>query len=473
MAYEWWMLIPFVLMLGSIAVLPLIPATAHYWEKHSFQLGLALVLGLPVAFFVYFVMGYHDAVIHALVEYAQFIALLASLYIVSGAIFLKGDIRATPRNNTIFLAVGGFIASFIGTTGAAMLLIRPLLRTNSERTYRVHTVVFTIFIVANCGGLLTPLGDPPLFLGMLRGVPFSWTFGLWPYWLFVNGLLLAMFYLLDRKLYAKEPAAALRADATEVVPLGLRGGFALIWFVAIVAAVAFLPSIDLHAIEEGHAHAMAWVPLREIVMLGAAAASYFIGDRSIRFQDNQFSWGPILEVAALFIGIFLTMVPALKYLRQIAPSLPLDHITFFVFTGGLSAVLDNAPTYVTFFEMAGTLPGEPRIAGVPEVFLISISLGAVLCGAITYIGNGPNFMVKAVAEDRGVTMPSFGGYVVWSFRYLVPIIAAMVLVFIAQSLWATVVGILLAVAMIPTAGIGMPRTRPSTALSNEAGSRLT
>ncbi|GMA41377.1 sodium:proton antiporter [Mobilicoccus caccae] len=401
MTYAWWTLIPFVLMLGSIATLPLVPATAHLFEKPSFQLTLALVLGVPVALAVWLLAGDGAAVVHALVEYAQFITLLLSLYVVSGAVFLAGDIRATPRNNTIFLAVGGTIASFIGTTGAAMLLIRPLLRTNSERTRRVHTVVFTIFIVANCGGLLTPLGDPPLFLGMLRGVPFEWTFSLFPEWLFVNGMLLLTYYFLDRKYYAQEPAHALQADATDIEPLGLRGAYSLVWFAVIVFAVAFLPSIDLHAIEEGHAHLMDWVPLREIVMLSAAAGSYFIGNKSIRWRDNQFTWGPILEVAALFIGIFLTMVPALKFLAQVAPSLPLNRITFFVFTGGLSALLDNAPTYATFFEMAAQLPGEPRVANVPEAYLVSISLGAVLCGAITYIGNGPNFMVKAVADSRG------------------------------------------------------------------------
>ncbi|WP_168582587.1 sodium:proton antiporter [Gephyromycinifex aptenodytis] len=459
MDYPWWTIIPFVIMLGSIAVLPLLPATAHRWEKPSFQLTLALCLGIPVAIGVWLLAGEPIAVVHALIEYAQFITLLASLFVVSGAIFLAGDIRATPRNNTLFLAVGGVMASFIGTTGAAMLLIRPLLNTNHERRYRMHTVIFTIFVVANCGGLLTPLGDPPLFLGMLRGVPFEWTFRLFPEWLFVNGMLLASYYLLDRRLYAQEDPETITYDAETVTPLGVRGPVAFLWFATIVVAVAFLPSINLHLIEIRQATWVHWVPWREIVMIIAAALSYVIGDRRVRFEDNQFTWAPILEVAALFIGIFLTMIPALKYLAQVAPSMPLDHITFFYFTGGLSAVLDNAPTYATFFEMARNLPGYPRVANVPEVFLVSISLGSVLCGAITYIGNGPNFMVKSVAEKRGVQMPSFGGYVVQSFTHLVPILVAMVLIFIAHSLLAHALGVALAAAILLLAWVRSRRAQ--------------
>ena len=342
------------------------------------------------------------------------------------------------------------LASFIGTTGASMLLIRPLLATNRERRYRTHTVLFAIFIVANCGGLLTPLGDPPLFLGFLRGVPFTWTFNLLPQWLFVNAMLLAGYYALDSYYHASEPASAVAADRSEIVPLGLRGATNLVWFAVIIAAVAFAPSINAEAIESGHATAADWVPWREIIMLAAAAASYFLGDRRARFEDNQFEWGPITEVAVLFIGIFLTMIPALHYLDEIAPGLPMNEVTFFAFTGSLSSVLDNAPTYATFFEVASRVggPGGPVVAGVPEVFLVSISLGAVLCGAITYIGNGPNFMVKSVAESDGVEMPSFGGYVLRSFIHLVPILVAMVLLFITGALWAKALGACLALALL-------------------------
>lgn len=449
MFVEWWSVIPFAVLLLCIAVLPLIPATEHAWERNSVKLAVALACGLPIA--AWFVLaGAGSEIVHALVEYVQFITLLLALFVVSGGIFLAGDLRATPRNNTAFLAVGGLIASFIGTTGAAMLLIRPLLNTNSERTHRVHTVVFTIFIVANCGGLLTPLGDPPLFLGFLRGVPFEWTFGLWPQWLFVNALLLLTYYALDRRAYASEPSHAITADDTQREPLRVVGKVNFLFFAVVVAAVAFAPSIDLHAIETGHASLVQMVPWRELIFIAAAAASYVVGSHDVRFRLNTFTWTPILEVAALFLGIFLAMVPALNYLGQVAPRLPLNDITFFVFSGGLSAFLDNAPTYATFYEMAAQLPGEPRVgggAGVPESYLIAISLGSVLCGAISYIGNGPNFMTKAVADSAGVKMPSFGGYLVWSCTYLVPVIAAMVLIFLTHApLWQAL-GVGLAVAL--------------------------
>ena len=448
MQVEWWSIIPFVTMLLCIAVLPLIPAAAHHWEKQRVQFAVALLLGVPVALW-FIIGGDSSAVVHSLVEYVQFICLLLALFVVSGGIFLKGDIKASPRNNTLFLAFGGVIASFIGTTGAAMLLIRPLLNTNSDRRYRTHTVLFTIFIVANCGGLLTPLGDPPLFLGFLRGVPFTWTFNLWPMWLFVNAMLLLTYYALDKMFYAREMPDDRRRDRHEVEPLGVKGKIHMGYMAIVILAVAFAPSIDLTAIEAGTASALAWVPLREIIMLSVAALSFTTGDKAARFVDNKFAWGPILEVAAIFIGIFLTMIPALKYLSQIAPKLPLNQVTFFVFTGGLSAMLDNAPTYVTFFEMARELPAAaPSINGIYEPYLIAISLGAVFCGAITYIGNGPNFMVKAVADDAGVTMPSFGGYVVQAFVYLVPILVAMVCIFIADHTWALIFGLALTAFLI-------------------------
>lgn len=450
MQVQWWGIIPFALMLGSIAVAPLLPATKHRWEDQRVQLAVALLLGLPVALW-FLVAGEGASVVHALVEYGQFISLLLALFVISGGIFLAGDLEATPKVNTAFLAAGGVLASFIGTTGAAMLLIRPILNTNSERTHRAHTVIFTIFIVANCGGLLTPLGDPPLFLGMLRGVPFTWTFGLVVEWAFVNAMLLIGYYALERRLHASEPAAALTADHTDVQPLRVRGIVHFVYLAIIVAAVAFAPSVDVHAIEEGHASLAAWIPVREIIMIGTAALSFITGPRRARFVDNDFQWGPILEVAALFIGIFLTMIPALRYLGQVAPELPLNRVTFFVFTGGLSAVLDNAPTYATFFEMARELGGEPAVAGVYEPYLVSISVGAVFCGAITYIGNGPNFMVKAVAENRGVDMPSFGGYVVRAFQHLVPVLAAMTLIFLTGVLWAQALGVALTAALIAVA----------------------
>jgi Na+/H+ antiporter NhaD/arsenite permease-like protein len=444
----WWGAVPFALLLACIATFPLMPGTSRLWHHKRFQLAVALVFGVPMAVWMW-LAGHHSGVIHALVEYAQFITLLLTLFVVSGGICVAGDIPATPRNNVAMLAIGAALASFIGTTGAAMLMIRPLLNVNTQREHKVHTVVFAIFVVANCGGLLTPLGDPPLFLGLLRGVPFLWTMKLLPEWAFVNGLLLATFYALDRRMYARESAAAIRRDQTEIVPIGIRGKVNFLWLCCIIAAVALVPSVDLHAIHEGHAPWLAWVPLRELLMLSAAASSLLFGDKSVRMEQNKFTWSPILEVAALFIGIFLSMVPALRYLAQVAPLLPLNAVTFFAFSGGLSSVLDNAPTYATFFEMALKLGGTPAVAGVRELYLVSISLGAVLCGAITYIGNGPNFMVKSIADSAGVRMPTFGGYMVlWALRYLVPILVLLVLVFIVQDWRVRLLGAVLAAAWL-------------------------
>ncbi len=433
MTVPWYGLLPFVALLAAIATFPLMAPTRHFWEKRSFQLTVALVLGVPMGAWCWSIGGKAE-VIHALVEYGAFITLLFSLFVVSGGVFVAGDIQATPRNNTLFLAAGAVLASLIGTTGAAMLLVRPLLNTNRERRHKVHTVVFTILVVANCGGLLTPLGDPPLFLGLLRGVPFLWTLKLFPEWLFVNGMLLLAYYRVDSAAWRREEIPDLVRDAVDVRPLSIRGKGSVLLLGVIVAAVALVPSVDLHAIREGHPSVGAFLPLRELVLLTVAGLSYSLGDRKARFEGNRFEWGPIQEVAALFIGIFLTMVPALAYLAQKAPGLPLGRVTFFVFSGGLSSVLDNAPTYATFFELAKALGGEPAVAGVREAFLVSISLGAVFCGAMTYIGNGPNFMVKAIAESDGVAMPSFGGYVAkWALVHLAPVLALMVGIFIVEN----------------------------------------
>ncbi|PKN45235.1 MAG: sodium:proton antiporter, partial [Deltaproteobacteria bacterium HGW-Deltaproteobacteria-20] len=346
MTVPWWGVLPFAMLLGCIATFPLIPQTKKLWHHIWFQLLVALACGVPMGLWMW-LGGNSHGVIHALVEYGQFITLLLSLYVVSGGVFVSGDIRATPRNNVIFLLIGAVLASFIGTTGAAMLMIRPLLNINVERENKVHTVVFAIFVVANCGGLLTPLGDPPLFLGMLRGVPFLWTMNLFPQWLFVNGMLLMTYYALDRKLYSQETPAAIKLDDTQIRPLGVLGKLNFLWLALIVVAVAKVPSVDLHAIFAGHAHWNHWIPFRETMMLSMAGLSLALSDKKVRFEDNKFEWGPIMEVAALFIGIFLAMIPALVFLAQVAPTLPLNEITFFAFTGTLSSVLDNAPTYVT------------------------------------------------------------------------------------------------------------------------------
>ncbi|GAA1375611.1 sodium:proton antiporter [Luteococcus sanguinis] len=414
--------VPFVALLACIAVLPLVPRAADWWGKPLHQLGVSLLLGLPTAA-VLLATGDAAHVASTLHEYVGFIALLSALFVICGGIHLSGDLRATPRNNTAFLALGGVLASVIGTTGASMLLIRPLLSTNSERARRAHTVVFAIFVMANCGGLLTPLGDPPLFLGLLRGVPFLWTLNLFGPWLFVNGVLLVAYYLMDRRLWRDEDAAHREWDETSVEPLKLRGRRQFLLLVGVVLTVALVSS-----------------PFREIALVTLGVISWLWGEKQVR-HDAGFEWDPILEVAAIFLGIFLTMPAALKVLHHVAPSLPLNEITFFGFTGGLSAFLDNAPTYATFFDLASAMPGEPRVAGVPEVYLVAISLGAVCCGALSYIGNGPNFMIRSVAEAQGTPMPSFGGYLVTALRLLGPVLVSMVLIFLVGATWSIAVGV--------------------------------
>lgn len=432
-------ILPFVVMLACIAVLPLVPRVSGRWERNSTKLVVALVLGLPVAGVAWARAG-SSLVAHTLEEYVQFIALLAALFVVSGGLFLAGDIRATPRTNTTMLAVGALLASFVGTTGAAMLLIRPLLNTNRERERKVHTVVFAILVVANCGGLLTPLGDPPLYIGLMQGVPFTWTFHLLPEWLFVNGMLLVSYYALDHREYSRERPDAIAWDLTAQTPLRLRGAWNLAWLAVIVTSVAFLSD---HV----------WIKVA--VQVSAALGSYLTTSRSIRFDDNEFHWAPIIEVTVLFAGIFLTMIPALEVLREHAHDLPLNVYTLFGFSGALSSVLDNAPTYLTFFEMATQLhvPGAVVVAGVPDLYLRAISLGAVTCGAVTYIGNGPNFMVKAIADKRGIPMPSFGGYVRWALGYLVPTLVAMVCLFLATSGWARAAGVLVTLGVLTRSAV--------------------
>jgi Na+/H+ antiporter NhaD/arsenite permease-like protein len=462
----WWGVLPFTVMLMAVAIGPVIPATSHWWEKSHIQVLVSLLLGVPVAIVV-IGMGNGFMVAERLVEYVQFISLLLGLFVVAGGIALTGDLAGTPRVNTILLAAGTVLASLIGTTGAAMLLIRPLVRSNAHRRHRMHTVIFAIFTLANCGGLLTPLGDPPLFLGFLRGVPFTWTLGLWREWLLINGLLLLTYYCLDRALMWDEDRAA---DIVE--PLGVKGAIGFLWFAVIIVAVALVPSVDLEAIWEGTAVWHEWLPLREIVILAAAGAAWRTSDKEARFTINRFTFGPIIEVAAIFIGIFLTMIPTLQLLDQNSGELPVGPITLHFLTGGLSSVLDNAPTYLTFFEVASqsdlaaqlaAAGGAGLVAGVPELYLVAISTGAVLWGAMTYIGNGPNFMVRSIAEDDGVEMPSFFGYIYWSVRWLLPVLLLSLLTLVAQNTVLHWIGRGLAVILVARAllllrgkGLGIP-----------------
>jgi Na+/H+ antiporter NhaD/arsenite permease-like protein len=342
---------------------------------------------------------------------------------------IEGDLQATPTVNASFLGIGALAASFIGTTGAAMLLVRPLLETNKERRLVAHTLVFFIFMVCNCGGCLLPIGDPPLFLGYLEGVDFLWTLSLWKPWLVTNGILLAVYWLWDT-FYAqpRERTADIVRDVRAAGPLKISGLWPNALLLAgVIAAVALLDPSKPFPGTSWHP----WIYLREAVLLGLVGLSLLLGSKEVRRQ-NGFSYGAILEVAALFLGIFVCMQPALALLNERGASLGIDSPrAFFWATGSLSSVLDNAPTYLVFFKTAQALPAAgPTMAGVEVGRLAAISLGAVFLGAMTYIGNGPNFMVKAIAEQSGVKMPSFFGYMLYSFGVLLPIFALVSFLFL-------------------------------------------
>lgn len=415
--------LPFVVLLACIAVLPLLPATHRWWESNLNRLVAALVCaGFTLTYYLFAEGGQTllPTLNHAVPgEYVPFMVLLFSLYVISGGISLEGDLAARPITNTGFLAFGALIASGVGTTGASMLLIRPLLQTNAQRKHSVHTVVFFIFLVSNIGGCLLPVGDPPLFLGYLRGVAFFWTLNLWLEWAACCLLLLVVYYALETYLYKKEAAADLWSDEIESKPLRLTGWVNILWLGGIVACVATI-SHEREFLGTG------WTPfpfLRELCMLFLVALSLLTTPRGVR-EDNDFNYAAILEVAALFIGIFITMQVPIEVLRIYGSELGLAapwH--FFWATGSLSSFLDNAPTYVVFFETARALPipagMDVSATVIDPSLLVGISLGAVFMGSMTYIGNGPNFMVKAIAEQSGVRMPSFFGYM---FKYSIPVL---------------------------------------------------
>lgn len=430
--------LPFASLLAAIAVLPLLPKVSHWWEHHHNKLATGLILGGVVVGY-YGLRGYglsHEghttpagwptvaAVLeHAVVDdYAPFVILLFSLYTIAGGIHLRGSIPPRPVVNTAILALGTVLASVIGTTGASMLLIVPLLDANRPRKRVTHTVVFFIFLVANFGGLLTPLGDPPLFLGYLQGVPFTWTLRLWRPWLVASGLVLAIYYVWDRLAYAREPSL-------QPVSWGrpeLRGAINLLWLSGVVLSVAFLvpgrafPGTDVTVARFA----------RECVMLSLVGLSIATTPRGLK-NDVGFSYGAMIEVACLFLGVFLTMRVPIEILQTRGAALGLTTPGQFFWTcGALSGVLDNAPTYMVFFEAARSLPPGAhdvlQLGGGPPIrqdLLAAVSCGAVLMGAASYIGNGPNLMVKSIAESRGVKMPGFFGYILYSAAVLAPVYA--------------------------------------------------
>ena len=424
-----WMLIPFVVQLLCIAVLPL-TKLGEWWEHNTHKLLVSLILGVPVAIWLC-VNGMSHEIEHQMVyDYVPFILLLMALFVTTGGICIKGDLKAKPWINTCILGVGYLLASFMGTTGAAMLLIRLLIQTNSQRKHKTHTILYFIAAVANCGGILTPLGDPPLFLLFQKGVPFQWFFSLWLEWVIVGALLLGTYFVVDTFKYKKETKEDIAADHAEQVDMTMSGKINILWLLCVIAATMFINKTYIPAM--GAEDAPFYLKLlREWVFIIIIILSMVTTKRKARV-DNDFSWTPILEVACVFCGIFATMTPALMFLSQ--NPLPVSEPWQFMYcTGCLSAFLDNAPTAMVFHATATTLPaasGTELIAGISPILLKAISMGAVFFGALTYIGNGPNFMVKSIAEQSGVKMPSFFGYM-FKFSLLVclPIYIIVQLIF--------------------------------------------
>ncbi len=406
---------PFVIFLILIAVMPL--ALPHFWEKNRNKAIVSALVSIPVLPFL--ITRLPVELGRTVEDYISFIILLASLFIISGGILLTGDLRATPAVNTSFLFLGAVICNLIGTTGASMLLIRPLLKTNSERKYTYHIPVFFIFVVSNIGGSLTPLGDPPLFLGYLRGVPFAWTLNLFPMWLTALAIVLVVFYVWDTWCYRKESPADIQRDRAMATPLRVSGTLNLLFLLVVILSV-FLQFR---------------FPYRELTMVAMSILSMAFTKKGLRDQHG-FTFAPISEVAILFAGIFVTMVPLLTLLRIKGAALGITQPwQFFWLSGGLSSFLDNAPTYLTFSSLAESVTRSQSIAGIPSIagvradLLRAISCGSVFMGANTYIGNGPNFMVKVIAEEQGVAVPHFFGYMLYSGLVLIPTFLVITVVF--------------------------------------------
>jgi Na+/H+ antiporter NhaD/arsenite permease-like protein len=426
-----WVL-PFAGLLLSIATGPLF--YPHVWEHHygKFSAFWAACVVVPLYFTAGPSAATHALLHTALLEYMPFILLLLALFVVAGGIYLEGNLRGTPAANTILLLIGTLLASVVGTTGASMILIRPLIRANDDRRYNLHVVVFFIFLVSNIGGSLTPLGDPPLFVGFLKGVDFFWTLThLWKPMLFVAAIVLAVFFVLDCLLHRREEGQPHPLDPTPASPLRLHGSVNFLLLGVIIAAILMSASWKPGIIFSiGGVRLELQNLLRDAIFIIAAFASLKLTNDHSR-AANGFSWGPIQEVALLFAGIFICIVPVIAILhagRQgaLAPLVALvtnadgttNNAAYFWLTGGLSSFLDNAPTYLVFFELAG---GDPKaLMTTMASTLLAISAGAVFMGANTYIGNAPNFMVYAIARERGVNMPSFFGYMLWSGAVLIP-----------------------------------------------------
>ena len=423
---------PFVLLLLTIALAPLV--RPKWWHHNTNKAIVAAVVTLPIAIYMAFVAP--AALLEKVHEYVSFIVIIGALFIITGGIHIQGSLSGTSLVNTGMLGLGAVLANLVGTTGASVLLIRPLLRANKPRKRVAHIVIFFIFIVANCGGVLTPIGDPPLLLGFLKGVPFYWTLRLWPQWLLMNGILLIVFNLLDQWALNRDEIELPGSQHEQVLihePLRVRGALSIIGLIGVLATI----------LGSGIAAARGtpWAPgLQELAIVLIAVIAYLGTARENR-ERNDFTFGPIIEVAILFAAIFVTMAPVLEMLNIWAksPGFWLSQPShFFWASGTLSSVLDNAPTYLVFASSAaglqGLAPHGPYIGALvlnPQSakLLSAISTGAVFMGANTYIGNAPNFMVRAIAEESGVKMPSFFGYLKYSVGILLPIYVVVSLMF--------------------------------------------
>lgn len=438
--------IPFAGLLLSIAVMPLIKG--EWWESHQpLVVGFWILLMLVPFAFVYGPHKAAETVLECTVnDYLTFIVLLFGLFCVSGNITMEGDFAGSPRINVGLLALGTLLASCIGTTGASMLMVRPVIKMNSWRKRKSHIMVFFIFMVSNMGGCLTPIGDPPLLMGFMRGVPFFWSMHLFPVLIFNMAILLFVFYHLDKWAYRKDIARGRKPDiskpGTEFSIDGLHNIVFLVMIVAAVILSGVLPGMSAFQDAAGNVrgiHIFGEVTLTfpamiEIVLILLAAWLSFKTTKSETRRRNHFTWGAIKEVAVLFIGIFITMQPALMLLKAVGPELGVtEPFQMFWATGTLSSFLDNTPTYLVFLTTAGTLGFTQGIATslgtVPQKVLSAVSCGAVFMGANTYIGNAPNFMVKSISDENGVNMPSFFGYMLWSLVFLVPVFVIDTLVF--------------------------------------------
>lgn len=438
--------IPFAGILLSIAIFPLVKP--QWWESHQpivvaiwsllFIIPFAMSNGAPEAL---------ETVLECVIgDYLTFIVLLFGLFCVAGNITMEGDLAGSPRVNIILLTIGTLLSSVIGTTGSSMLMVRPVIKMNSWRRRRKHIMVFFIFLVSNIGGCLTPIGDPPLLMGFARGVPFFWSLHLFPILIFNMVVLLIIFYWIDRRAYCKDIARGRMPDISKPgTRISIKGLHNLIFIALIVAAVILsgvLPEFPAFKDAEGAVrgiHIFGEVTLtypaiiEMVIILIAAFLSFKTTNPEIR-KKNHFTWGPIKEVAVLFIGIFITMQPALMILKNAGGSLGLtEPFEMFWATGMLSSFLDNTPTYLVFLTTAGAMDFAKGLATtlgtVPVQMLTAISCGAVFMGANSYIGNAPNFMVKSISDENGIHMPSFFGYVLWSLCILVPVFLLDTLVF--------------------------------------------